>query len=106
MRTFGCTAYVHISPKKNDKLDAKAIKSYFIGYGSDMFGYRFWDDRNKKILRHCDVTFDENILYKDREQKVQETTKQVGVELELPKSSPKDVVADTQQTPETVVEKP
>ena len=56
--------------KKRDKLDAKALKCCFIRYGSDLFGYRFWDDKNKKILRHCDVTFDESVLYKDREQKV------------------------------------
>ena len=55
---------------------------------SDLFGYRFWDDKNRKILRHCDVTFDESILYKDREQKVLEITKQVGVEVELEKSNP------------------
>ena len=70
-----------------DKLDAKAVKCYFIGYGSDLFGYRFWDDMNRKILRHCDVTFDESVLYNDREQKVLEITKQVGVEVELEKSN-------------------
>ena len=32
------------------------------------------------------------------------TTKQVGVEVELLKDSPSDVVADTQETPETVAE--
>ena len=53
-----------------------------------MFGYKFGDDKNKKILRHCDVTFDESILYKDREQKVIEIAKQVRVEVELEKSNP------------------
>ncbi|KAK7307279.1 hypothetical protein VNO77_40196 [Canavalia gladiata] len=67
---------------------------------------RFWDDKNRKILRHCDVTFDESVLYKDREQKVSETTKQVGVEVELEKSTPRDVEADTQSTPDTVAEEP
>ena len=67
LRTFDCTAYVHVDPEKRDKLDAKAVKCYFIVYGSDLFGYRFWDDKNRKILRHCDVTFDESVLYKDRE---------------------------------------
>ncbi|XP_069152815.1 uncharacterized protein [Solanum lycopersicum] len=85
--------------KKRDKLDAKAVKCYFIGYGSDFFGYSFWDDKNRKILRHCDVTFDESVLYKDREQKVIEITKQVGVEFEFEKSNPRDVEADTQPTP-------
>ena len=33
LRTFDCTAYVHVNPEKRDKLDAKAVKCYFIGYG-------------------------------------------------------------------------
>ena len=45
------------------------------------------------------MTFDESVLYKDREQKVLEITKQVGVEVELEKSNPRDVEADTQPTP-------
>ena len=69
-----------------------------------MFEYKFWDDKNRKILRHCDVTFDENVLYKDKKKKGYKTTKQVGVKVELLKISPSDVVADTQKTPKTVVE--
>ena len=34
------------------------------------------------------MTFDESLMYKDREQKVLEITKQVGVEVELEKSNP------------------
>ena len=75
------------------------MKCYFISYDSDLFGYRFWDDKNIKILRHCDMTFDEFFLCKDREQKVLEITKQVGVEDEFEKSNPRDVEADTQPTP-------
>ncbi|KAL2234987.1 UNVERIFIED_CONTAM: Retrovirus-related Pol polyprotein from transposon TNT 1-94 [Sesamum indicum] len=30
------------------KLDAKSIKCTFIGYGTDEFGYRFWDDQNRE----------------------------------------------------------
>ena len=48
-----------------------------------MFEYKFWDVKNKRILRHCDVTFDENVLYKNKEKKNLKTTKQVGVEDEL-----------------------
>ena len=65
--------------KRETSFDAKDVKCYFIGYGSDLFGYRFWDDKNRKILRHCDVTFDESVLYKDKDWKVIEITKQVGV---------------------------
>ena len=45
------------------------------------------------------MTFDESVMYKDREQKVLEITKQVGVEVELEKRNPRDVEADTQPTP-------
>ena len=34
------------------------------------------------------MTFDESVLYKNREQKVLEITKQVEVEVELEKSTP------------------
>ena len=63
-----------------------------------MFGYRFWDDKNRKILRHYDVTFDESILYKYREQKVLKITKQVRLEVESEKRNPRDVEVDTQPT--------
>ena len=66
-----------------------------------MFGYKFWDDKNRKVLRHCDVTFDENVLDKDKEKKDSKTMKQVGVEVELRKDSLNDVVADN-----TIVEEP
>ena len=53
-----------------------------------MLCYMFLDNKNRKILRLCDVTFDESVIYKYREQKVLEITKQVGVEVELEKSNP------------------
>ena len=97
LRTFGCTAYVCVDPEKSDKLDAEPVKCYLIGCDSDMFGYKFWDVKNKRILRHCDVTFDENVMYKNKEKKGSGTTKQVAVEVELGKSSLSDVVEDTKE---------
>ena len=64
LRTFGCTAYVHVDAEKSDKLDVEAVKCYFIGYGSDTFEYKF-----------CGVTFDENFMYKDKENINSKTTK-------------------------------
>uniref|UniRef100_A0A803MVY2 LOB domain-containing protein n=1 Tax=Chenopodium quinoa TaxID=63459 RepID=A0A803MVY2_CHEQI len=63
LKTFGCVAY--LQSEKRDKLDPKAIKCYFIGYGCEKYGYRLWDPKNRKIVRHCDITFDESSLYKD-----------------------------------------
>ena len=96
MRIFCCTTYVHVDPDKRDKLDAKAVKCYVVVYGSDLLCYRFWDDKNRKILRQCDVTYDESVLYKEREHKVLEITEQVGVEVELEMRYPRDVEVDTQ----------
>jgi hypothetical protein len=39
---------------------------FFIGYGDETFGYRFWDDQNQKIIRSRNVIFNEQVMYKDR----------------------------------------
>ena len=100
LRTFGCAAYVHVDPQKRDKLDAKAVKCYFIGYGVDLFGYRFWDARNRKILRHCDVTFDENVMYKDNLEVSSGDAEEVRVEVELQNISHRNVAATPQENSE------
>ena len=47
-------------------------------YGSDMFGYMFCDDENKKkFLRHYDMIFNENVMYNDKEKRCSGTTKQM-----------------------------
>jgi hypothetical protein len=66
LRVFGCVSYVLIDSDSRDKLDPKARKCTFIGYGSDMYGYRFWDEENRKIIRSRNVTFNENVFHKDR----------------------------------------
>ncbi|PKA51959.1 Retrovirus-related Pol polyprotein from transposon TNT 1-94 [Apostasia shenzhenica] len=66
LRVFGYLSYVHVDIEKRDKLDAKAKKCYFIGYRGNQYGYRFWDESDRKIIRSNDVTFDESILYKSK----------------------------------------
>ena len=66
LRIFGCVSYILTDSNSRDKLDPKARKCYFIGYGSDMYGYRFWDDQTKKVIRSRNVTFNENLFYKDK----------------------------------------
>jgi len=56
---------VHISDQGRNKLDPKSKKCTFIGYGEDEFGYRLWDDENKKMVRSRDVIFNESVMYKD-----------------------------------------
>ena len=46
---FFCVSYVHINSDAHSKLDAKSKICFFIDYGDEKFGYRFWDEKNKKI---------------------------------------------------------
>ena len=39
---------------------------FFIGYGDEKFGYQFWDEQNRKIIRSRNLIFNEQVIYKDR----------------------------------------
>ena len=67
LKVFGCVAYVHVSDQARIKLDPKSQKCTFLGYGSDDFGYRLWDDKNRKIIRSRDVIFNENVMYNNKD---------------------------------------
>ena len=72
LKVFDCVSYVHIDSDACSKLDAKSKICFFIGYGDEKFGYRFWDDyrfwdeQNRKIIRSRNVIFNEQVMYKDR----------------------------------------
>ncbi|KAD7117306.1 hypothetical protein E3N88_04574 [Mikania micrantha] len=68
LRVFGCSAYSLLKDVDRDKLDSKAKKCTFIGYGSDSMGYRLWDFESRKVIRCKHVTFNEAELYKDRKE--------------------------------------
>ena len=59
LKVLGCTSYVYEDPDARDKLDAKARKCYLISFDSNYIRYRLWDDQNRKIIKHKDITFDE-----------------------------------------------
>ena len=66
LKVFGCVSYVHIDSNACSKLDAKSKICFFIGYGDEKFGYRFWDEQNRKIIRNRNAIFNEQVMYKDR----------------------------------------
>ena len=66
LKVFGCISYVHINSDACSKLDAKSKIYFFIGYGDEKFGYRFWDEQNRKIIKSRNVIFNEQVIYKDR----------------------------------------
>ncbi|KAL2236674.1 UNVERIFIED_CONTAM: Retrovirus-related Pol polyprotein from transposon TNT 1-94 [Sesamum indicum] len=86
LRTFGCSAYILNDDRT--KLDAKSIKCTFIGYGTDEFGYRFWDDQNRKIIRSRNVIFNEDVMYNDRKIQIQWKFRQMEIEPEPASEEP------------------
>ncbi|RVW81314.1 Retrovirus-related Pol polyprotein from transposon TNT 1-94 [Vitis vinifera] len=66
LKVFGCVSYVHIDSDARSKLDAKSKICFFIGYGDEKFGFRSWDEQNRKIIRSRNVIFNEQVMYKDR----------------------------------------
>ncbi|BBH04062.1 Toll-Interleukin-Resistance domain family protein [Prunus dulcis] len=95
LKVFGCVAYVHISDQGRNKLDPKSKKCTFIGYGEDEFGYRIWDNENKKVIRSRDVIFNERMMYKDRHKNDTSNTEQ---------SVP--IFVDTDDVPDSLVTEP
>ena len=66
LKVFGCVSYVHIDSVARSKLDVKSKICFFIAYGDEKFGYQFWDEQNRKIIRSKNVIFNEQVMYKDR----------------------------------------
>jgi hypothetical protein len=51
----------------------------FNGYGEDEFGYRLWDDENKKMVRNRDVIFNDRVMCKDWHNTSYTTTRNLDV---------------------------
>ena len=66
LKVFDCVSYVHIDSVARSKLNAKSKICFFIAYGDEKFGYQFWDEQNRKIIRSKNVIFNKQVMYKDR----------------------------------------
>ena len=65
LRMFKCAVYVHIRREDHSKLDPKAQKCIFLGYGEEgEMGYRLWDPCSHKIVHNNDVVFKEHSMPK------------------------------------------
>ena len=74
LKVFGYVSYVHIDFDARSKLDAKSKICFFIGYGDEKFGYRFWNEQNRKIIKSKNVIFNEQVMYKDKSTVVSNVT--------------------------------
>ena len=70
LHIFGCPAYYHV---KDSKLDPRAKKAIFLGFSSNVKGYRLWCIEKNKIVHSRDVTFNEFEFVKPIKQ-VEEST--------------------------------
>ena len=60
---FGCVVYVHLSPQHRTKLEPRALKCVFVGYGSTQKGYKCYHPETRKFYTSMDVVFDESKLH-------------------------------------------
>ena len=67
-KVFGAKAYAHIPKDERTKLDMKSRQAIFVGYGTNVKGYRLYDLDKKKIFFSRDIIFDENFRSKPVQQ--------------------------------------
>ena len=70
LKIFGCPAYARVD---NGKLEPRAIKCKFLGYGDRVKGFRLWCPETKKTLISRDVTFDESSMLSNSSSPTSET---------------------------------
>ena len=59
LKAFGCTTYYHVS---EGKLEPRAKKGVFVGYGDGVKGFRIWSPAEKRVIMSRNVVFDESSL--------------------------------------------
>jgi hypothetical protein len=60
LRVFGCTAYAHVD---NGKLEPRASKGVFLGYGSGVKAYKLWNPDTQKAFYSRNIVFNESALF-------------------------------------------
>jgi len=59
LRIFGSKAYAHIPKVDRKKLDPKALKCIFVGYGTELKVYKLFNPMTHKVFASRDVIFRE-----------------------------------------------
>ena len=61
LRIFGSKAYAHIPKADRKKLDPKAMKCIFVGYGTEYKPYKLYNPVTHKVFASKDVIFHEQV---------------------------------------------
>ena len=99
LRTFGCVAYARVAKDERKKLDSKARKCIFLGYGTETKGYRLYDPKREKVFFSRDVVFNEKKRGIEKEKHMEENR---CVQIECLSN----VDEDTETTQPTIEEQP
>ena len=62
-KIFGCIVYVHLSKQNCTKLEPRAVKCVFVGYGTHQKGYRCYDPLTNHMYTTMDCEFQEDSYY-------------------------------------------
>ena len=101
LRTFGCVAYAHVAKDERKKLDAKARKCVFLGYGTETRGYRLYDPKRAKVFFSRDVVFNEKKHGIEKEPNRDEENRYVQIEC---LGNDEQVDEDTGEPPQPTIE--
>ena len=74
IRTFGSRVFAHVPEQNRRKLDPKAEKCIFIGYGVGSKAYRLWNPVSRKVIISRDIIVDEETEHVDQKGTVLEET--------------------------------
>ena len=80
LRTFGCVAYAHVAKDERKKLDSKARRCIFLGYGTETKGYRLYDQKREKVFFSRDVVFNEKKRRIEKEKNMEEENRYEQIE--------------------------
>jgi hypothetical protein len=60
LKVFGCIAYAHVD---NGKLEPRDVKCLFLGYGSEIKGYKLCNSEIGKTFMSRSVVFNESVMF-------------------------------------------
>ena len=76
-------AHTHVPQDDRKKLDTKSKRCIFVGYGTDVKGYRLYDMQRSRVIFSRDVLFDEKHFGFEENEKNKVEREQVVVRLRL-----------------------
>lgn len=63
LRGFGCLLYAHVEEMLRKKLEPRSISCVFVEYSKESKTYCSYDPKIKKVIKSCDVIFDEGFVF-------------------------------------------